>query len=106
LPSWAGELYAVGTWRARLHFVQQAFFIRHFREPIALQTTAMDHLATVLGADANIIEVLTTVAKKNQPDVIGLVTTGLRKPRGRISQAPCAYFAGNTPNMPISRSSR
>lgn len=58
------------------------FFMRHFRESIALQTTAMDHVATVLGADANIIEALVTVARKNRPEVIGLVTTGLSETQG------------------------
>jgi nitrogenase molybdenum-iron cofactor biosynthesis protein NifN len=58
------------------------FFMRHFREPIPLQTTAMDHVATVLGADANIVEALRTVAQKNAPDVVGLITTGLSATQG------------------------
>ncbi|MDR1889942.1 MAG: nitrogenase iron-molybdenum cofactor biosynthesis protein NifN [Zoogloeaceae bacterium] len=58
------------------------FFMRHFREPIALQTTAMDHVATILGADANLIEALATVARKNRPEVVGLVTTGLAETQG------------------------
>ncbi len=32
------------------------FFMRHFREPIALQTTAMDMVTTVIGADDNVVE--------------------------------------------------
>jgi nitrogenase molybdenum-iron protein alpha/beta subunit len=58
------------------------FFMRHFREPIALQTTAMDHIATVLGADANIIQALVTIAQKHQPEIIGLITTGLTETQG------------------------
>jgi nitrogenase molybdenum-iron cofactor biosynthesis protein NifN len=58
------------------------FFMRHFREPIPLQTTAMDHVATVLGADNNVIEALCTVAQKNHPQVVGLVTTGLSETQG------------------------
>ncbi len=58
------------------------FFMRHFREPIPLQTTAMDHVATVLGADLNIIEALLTVAKKNRPEIVGLITTGLSETQG------------------------
>jgi len=58
------------------------FFMRHFREPIALQTTAMDQVMTVLGADDNVVEALHTIALKNAPDVVGLITTGLSEAQG------------------------
>ena len=58
------------------------FFMRHFREPIALQTTAMDHVATVLGADGHIVEALATIADTHHPDVVGLITTGLSATQG------------------------
>lgn len=60
----------------------KVFFVRHFREPIPLQTTAMDPIASIMGADDNIIEALATLAEKSQPDVIGLVTTGLSETQG------------------------
>ena len=64
------------------------FFMRHFREPITLQTTAMDHVATVLCADANVVEALYTVAQNNKPEIIGLITTGLSETQGSdISRA-------------------
>ena len=43
------------------------FFMRHFREPIALQTTAMDQTTTILGADGNVVEALATICAKNRP---------------------------------------
>ncbi|MBB4198136.1 nitrogenase iron-molybdenum cofactor biosynthesis protein NifN [Rhodoblastus sphagnicola] len=58
------------------------FFMRHFNEPIALQTTAMDQTTTVLGADDNVVEALATICAKNAPKVIGLVTTGLSEMQG------------------------
>jgi len=58
------------------------FFMRHFSEPIALQTTAMEQTTTVLGADDNVAEALATIAKKNKPEVIGLITTGLSEMQG------------------------
>lgn len=58
------------------------FFMRHFNEPIPLQTTAMDQTTTVLGADDNVIEALATICAKNRPKVIGLVTTGLSEMQG------------------------
>ena len=58
------------------------FFMRHFNEPIALQTTAMDQTTTVLGADDNVVEALATICAKNAPRVIGLITTGLSEMQG------------------------
>ena len=60
----------------------KVFFVRHFREPIPLQTTAMDQAATVLGADDNVIQGLATLCAKSKPDMIGLPTTGLSETQG------------------------
>lgn len=58
------------------------FFMRHFREPIPLQTTAMDMVTTVIGADDNVVEALRTIGERNGPEVIGLITTGLSETQG------------------------
>ncbi len=60
----------------------KVFFVRHFREPIPLQTTAMDQVSTIMGADENIIEALRALSDKSKPDIIGLVTTGLSETQG------------------------
>jgi nitrogenase molybdenum-iron protein NifN len=60
----------------------KVFFVRHFREPIPLQTTAMDPISSVMGADDNVIEALKTVCEKNRPAAIGLLTTGLSEAQG------------------------
>ena len=60
----------------------KVFFVRHFREPIPLQTTAMDQVSTILGADENVVVALKTLCEKSNPDVIGLVTTGLSETQG------------------------
>lgn len=60
----------------------KVYFVRHFREPIPLQTTAMDQAATVLGADDNVIQGLVTLCEKSKPDMIGLPTTGLSETQG------------------------
>ncbi len=44
------------------------FFMRHFNEPIALQTTAMDQTTTVLGADDNVVEALATICAKDRAE--------------------------------------
>jgi nitrogenase molybdenum-iron protein NifN len=60
----------------------KVFFVRHFREPIPLQTTAMDQVSSIMGADENVIEALRTLSDKSKPDIIGLVTTGLAETQG------------------------
>ncbi|WP_291992830.1 nitrogenase iron-molybdenum cofactor biosynthesis protein NifN [Candidatus Accumulibacter sp. ACC003] len=60
----------------------KVFFVRHFREPVPLQTTAMDQVSTIMGADENVIEALRTLCDKSGPEVIGLVTTGLSETQG------------------------
>jgi nitrogenase molybdenum-iron protein NifN len=60
----------------------KVFFVRHFREPIPLQTTAMDQVSSIMGADENVIEGLKTICEKNAPSIIGLPTTGLSETQG------------------------
>ncbi len=60
----------------------KVFFVRHFREPIPLQTTAMDQVSTVMGADQNVIEGLKAICEKSGPEIIGLPTTGLSETQG------------------------
>ncbi|MBF0624469.1 MAG: nitrogenase iron-molybdenum cofactor biosynthesis protein NifN [Magnetococcales bacterium] len=60
----------------------KVFFVRHFREPIPLQTTAMDQVSTVMGGDDNILEALKTISSGSRPGMIGLITTGLTEIQG------------------------
>ncbi len=60
----------------------KVFFVRHFREPVPLQTTAMDQVSSVMGADDNIVEALKTICEKSRPKVIGLVSTALAETQG------------------------
>ncbi|MRD72376.1 nitrogenase iron-molybdenum cofactor biosynthesis protein NifN [Rhodocyclus tenuis] len=60
----------------------KVFFVRHFREPIPLQTTAMDLVSTIMNADENVLAGLKALCEKSQPQVIGLATTGLSETQG------------------------
>lgn len=60
----------------------KVFLVRHFRETIPLQTTAMDQVATVMNADENVVVGLRTLCEKHRPEVIGLPTTGLSETQG------------------------
>lgn len=60
----------------------KVFFVRHFREPIPLQTTAMDQGSSVMGADENVIEGIKAIAEKSNPALIAVLTTGLAETQG------------------------
>ncbi len=60
----------------------KVFFVRHFREPIPLQTTAMDQVTTVMGSEDSVIEGLKTIAEKNDPLLLGVPTTGISETQG------------------------
>ncbi|MBI5132656.1 MAG: nitrogenase iron-molybdenum cofactor biosynthesis protein NifN [Rhodopseudomonas palustris] len=73
------------------------FFMRHFNEPIALQTTAMDQITTVLGADGSIVEALATICERDRPKVIGLISTGLSSMQGSDIPRTVAEFRAKHP---------
>lgn len=77
----------------------KVFFVRHFREPIPLQTTAMDHVSTIMGADENVIEALVTLCDKSKPEIIGLVTTGLSETQGTDIQRLVRDFRAAHPEF-------
>lgn len=57
-------------------------FVRHFRETIPLQTTAMNEVSTILGGYDNIEQALVNIHKRANPGLIGLVSTGLTETKG------------------------
>ena len=77
----------------------KVFFVRHFREPIPLQTTAMDQVSTIMGADENIVEALRTLSDKSKPEIIGLVTTGLSETQGTDIHRAVKEFRAQHPEF-------
>ncbi|MBR9973445.1 nitrogenase iron-molybdenum cofactor biosynthesis protein NifN [Magnetospirillum sulfuroxidans] len=75
------------------------FFMRHFDDPIALQTTAMDQVTTIIGADDNVVEALATICAKDLPEVIGLITTGLSEMQGADVPRTVAAFRAAHPEF-------
>ena len=57
-------------------------FVRHFRETIPLQTTAMSEVTTILGGFENIEQALVNIHKRANPALIGLCSTGLTEAKG------------------------
>ncbi len=75
----------------------KVFFVRHFREPIPLQSTAMDQASSVLGADENVIEGIKAIAEKSNPALIAVLTTGLAETQGCDVQRNLKEFRAKYP---------
>jgi nitrogenase molybdenum-iron protein NifN len=57
-------------------------FVRHFKESIPLQTTAMSEVATVLGGFENVEQAVMNIYTKSHPAIIGMCSTGLTETKG------------------------
>ncbi len=75
----------------------KVFFVRHFREPIPLQTTAMDQVSSVMGSEDNVVEGLKTLCEKSKPELIGVPTTGLAETQGSDVKMAIRMFRKNYP---------
>jgi nitrogenase molybdenum-iron protein NifN len=70
--------------------------VRHFKEAIPLQTTAMNEPATILGGADNLEEALVNIATRMKPRLIGVASTALVETRGED-------FAGELKNIVAKR---
>lgn len=57
-------------------------FVRHFRETVPLQTTAMNEVTTILGGMDNIEQAIMNIWNRAKPEIIGLASTGLTETKG------------------------
>ncbi len=63
-------------------FLGKALITKHFREPIALVSTKLFAEDVVMGSDENISKVVKGFIEKNNPDLIGVLTSGLSEVKG------------------------
>ncbi|MEO1677791.1 MAG: nitrogenase iron-molybdenum cofactor biosynthesis protein NifN [Pseudomonadota bacterium] len=56
--------------------------VRHFKEAVPLQTTAMNEVSTILGGAEQIEEAIANLRKKANPRFIGIASTALTETRG------------------------
>ncbi len=77
----------------------KVFFVRHFREPIPLQTTALDQVTTIMNSDENLLEGLRVLAEKSKPALIGVVTTGLSETQGTDIHRVVHLFRSHYPEF-------
>jgi len=57
-------------------------FVRHFKEAIPLQTTAMSEVATVLGGYENVEQAVLNIISRTKPEIIGICSTGVTETKG------------------------
>ena len=57
-------------------------FVRHFKEAIPLQTTAMSEVATVLGGYENVEQAIVNITNKQKARLIGICSTGVTETKG------------------------
>jgi nitrogenase molybdenum-iron protein NifN len=77
--------------------------VRHFREAIPLQTTAMNELSTILGGMDHVEQALVNIAKRTRPKVIGLISTALVATRGEDVHGDLKLILGRNPDLADTR---
>lgn len=60
----------------------KALMTRHYRDPIALQTSALQEMNVIFGADKCMNEALDAIREKHRPDLIGVFSTALTEVGG------------------------
>jgi nitrogenase molybdenum-cofactor synthesis protein NifE len=64
------------------NFLGKVLLTKHFREPIAMASTKLFSEDVVMGSEERLIEVVEEAARKNSPDLIGIITAGLAEVKG------------------------
>ena len=57
-------------------------FVRHFKEAVPMQTTAMNEATTIMGGFDNVEQAILNIHKRSQPSIIGIASTGLTETKG------------------------
>jgi nitrogenase molybdenum-iron protein NifN len=74
-------------------------FVRHFREAIPMQTTAMSEVATVLGGLDNLEQALVNIAGRTKSTLIGISTTGISEIKGDDLRGFLKLIRANHPEL-------
>ncbi len=57
-------------------------FVRHFKEAVPMQTTAMNEATTIMGGMENVEQAILNIHKRANPAIIGIASTGLTETKG------------------------
>jgi nitrogenase molybdenum-iron protein NifN len=73
--------------------------VRHFKEAIPLQTTAMNEASTVLGGADHLEEAIINIATRMKPKLIGVASTALVETRGEDFVGELAMIRKRHPEL-------
>ena len=73
--------------------------VRHFKEAIPLQTTAMSEVATILGGYENVEAAVSNIAARAQPALIGICSTGVTETKGDDLEGFVRLIRQNRPDL-------
>jgi nitrogenase molybdenum-iron protein NifN len=73
--------------------------VRHFKESIPLQTTAMNEASTVLGGSDHLEQALLNIGARMKPALIGLASTALVETRGEDFAGDLALIRQRRPEL-------
>jgi nitrogenase molybdenum-iron protein NifN len=74
-------------------------FVRHFKEAIPMQTTAMSEVATVLGGYENVEQAVLNIIKRTKPELIGICSTGVTETKGDDVEGYIALIRRKHPEL-------
>jgi nitrogenase molybdenum-iron protein NifN len=74
-------------------------FVRHFREAIPMQTTALSEVASVMGGFDNVEQALVNIAARTKPAFIGICTTGISEIKGDDLSGFLKVIRANHPEL-------
>jgi nitrogenase molybdenum-iron protein NifN len=73
--------------------------VRHFREAIPFQTTAMSEVTTILGGADNLEQAIVNIVQRAHPEVIGICSNGLIEARGEDVQGDLKAIRSRHPEL-------
>jgi nitrogenase molybdenum-iron protein NifN len=73
--------------------------VRHFREAVPFQTTAMNEVTTILGGLDNLEQAILNIAERAHPKVIGICSNGLIEARGEDIAGDLKLIRGRHPEL-------
>jgi len=74
-------------------------FVRHFKEAIPMQTTAMSEVAPVLGGYENVEQAVLNIIKRTKPEIIGIASTGVTETKGDDVEGYIRLIRQNHPEL-------
>lgn len=73
--------------------------VRHFREAIPFQTTAMNEVTTILGGHDNLESAILNIVARANPKVIGICSNGLTEARGEDIKGDLKLIRARHPEL-------